>query len=95
MNNIITLIITPYGAWTELMSAPVRLELHPSLSSPLKIIDIKQMVLRELLMNNQTNDHISELMHRSVLATDETILRDNDPLPPASALALIPPVGGG
>lgn len=35
------------------------------------------------------------LIERSAFATDETVLRDSDAVPPVDALAILPPVSGG
>lgn len=82
--------ITLHGALREADArGHIELELQPKCS----IADLRERLVAHLARHAPA---ISEgLLRRSAFGTAETILHDDDVVPPDQELAVLPPVGGG
>lgn len=78
--------IRPFGAFRRYGDQPV------TVSVP---ADASVAELRAAYADTLPDDDARSLLASSVLATDDTLLRDADPLPGTAELSVLPPVSGG
>lgn len=79
-------LIRPFGAFRRYGDEPVRV----SVPADGTVADLRAAYAETLPDDNARN-----LLASSVLATDDVLLRESDPLPETTELSVLPPVSGG
>lgn len=79
-------IIRPFGAFRRYGDEPARI----SVPANGTVADLRAAYAETL-----PDDSARTLLASSILATDEVLLRESDPLPETTQLSVLPPVSGG
>lgn len=82
-----------FGALRKYSDSDGYFELPLDVGSILSAGELKQVLIREFERLGFTNDRV--LVSESVIADDETILQDHEPVQVREGLAVLPPVCGG